>query len=401
MEEKWKNLLDEDQLDAVHRMKNACILCGKVGLGKSRTALAYYEKDYNDIFMTKGVEMPLFVITTAKKRDDGDWAEEAKTCGVPFADKLVVDSWNNIEKYKEVKGAFFIFDEQRVVGSGPWVKAFLKIAKSNRWVLLSATPGDTWKDYIPVFIANGFYKNRSEFTREHFIYSPFTNYPKITGYLSEQKLYRLRDQIIVHLYGEKNVKENVIPIITDYDFRLYRETMKNRWNPWTNLPIDTAGELCYALRRVCNSDPSRLKAVRDILAEHPCVIIFYNFDYELEMLRSFCTENGIIFSEWNGHKHEKIPDGGKWAYLVQYTSGCEGWNCIRTDTMIFFSQNYSYKVIVQASGRISRRNTPYENLYYYHLKSRSSIDLAISRAMLNKKEFNEKGFIQKWQLEKK
>ena len=380
--------LDSYQLDAVSRMKNGCILCGGVGSGKSRTALAYYMKDMND----RHVTIPLYIITTAKKRDSGEWVDECELFGIPFIDDLVVDSWNNISKYVGVSGAFFIFDEQRVVGSGQWVKSFLKIVKVNRWILLSATPGDTWKDYIPVFIANGFYRNRTEFAREHIVYSQFTTFPKIDRYLETQKLMRLRDQILVKMDYEKKTESRHADIWVDYDMVLYKRVMREQWNPWEDQPIDTAGELCYALRRICNADLSRLEALADIFAEHSKAIVFYNFDYELEILRQYCSREGIPYAEWNGHKHEKLPEGEKWAYLVQYTAGAEGWNCITTDTVIFYSQNYSYKVLVQSSGRIDRRNTPYDILYYYHLKSHSGIDLAISRALREKKQFNEQKF---------
>ena len=385
--------LDSYQLDAVDQMKNGCILCGKVGSGKSRTALAYYERDFEQIKKERNLAMPLYIITTAKKRDSGEWQEECEPFGIPFVGEITVDSWNNVTKYDRVTRAFFIFDEQRVVGSGAWVKSFLKIAKGNRWILLSATPGDTWKDYIPVFIANGFYRNRTEFAREHIVYSQFTTFPKIDRYLLEPKLRRLRAEILVNMDYENKAERRHIDIWTDYDMATYRTVMKKQWNPWLSEPIDTAGELCYALRRIVNEDESRISAVLGILIDHPKAIIFYNFDYELIRLRKFCNDYEIAFAEWNGHKHEKIPDGEKWVYLVQYTAGAEGWNCIETDTVIFYSQNYSYKVLVQSAGRIDRRNSPYDILYYYHLKSHAAIDLAIARAVSGKKEFNEKGFV--------
>ena len=385
--------LDPYQLDAVDQMKNGCILCGKVGSGKSRTALAYYERDFEQIKKERNLAMPLYIITTAKKRDSGEWQEECKPFGIPFVGEITVDSWNNVTKYDRVTRAFFIFDEQRVVGSGAWVKSFLKIAKGNRWILLSATPGDTWKDYIPVFIANGFYRNRTEFAREHIVYSQFTTFPKIDRYLLEPKLRRLRAEILVNMDYENKAERRHIDIWTGYDMATYRTVMKKQWNPWLSEPIDTAGELCYALRRIVNEDESRISAVLGILKDHPKAIIFYNFDYELIRLRKFCNDYEIAFAEWNGHKHEKIPDGEKWVYLVQYTAGAEGWNCIETDTVIFYSQNYSYKVLVQSAGRIDRRNSPYDILYYYHLKSHAAIDLAIARAVSGKKEFNEKGFV--------
>ena len=308
---------------------------------------------------------------------------------------MIVDSWNNIKKYKDVHGAFFIFDEQRVVGSGTWVKSFLKITGCNDWILLSATPGDTWSDYIPVFVANGFYRNRTEFLREHAVYSRFAKFPKIEKYISTGKLLKYRNSLLVDMDFKRETKSMHRNIAVNYDKLLYREVNKSRFDPYLNEPIQNAGGLCYVLRKVVNSDVSRGNSVLQLLEDHPKAIIFYNFDYELEILRCLAYSDGTEIAEWNGHKHEPIPDSDKWVYLVQYTAGNEGWNCITTDTIIFYSQNYSYKVMVQAAGRIDRMNTPFKELYYYHLMSGASIDLAISVALKKKKKFNERDYV-KW-----
>lgn len=373
------------QEDAVKRMKCGCILCGGVGSGKSRTAIAYYHRNCKD--------KKLYIITTARKRDTLEW--EGELCSAGLKDvRVVIDSWNNIAKWRDITGAFFIFDEQRVVGSGVWVKSFLKIAKNNHWILLSATPGDTWSDYIPVFIANGFYKNKSEFTREHIVYSRFTKYPKIDKYLNTGRLIRLRNSILVDMDFKRETVSHHEDVYVTYDMVKYKEITRERWDPWNDEPIINAAGYCYALRRLVNSDESRALAVMQLMDKHPKAIIFYNFDYELEILKNIFKYfyHGVDVAEWNGHKHQDVPESDSWAYLVQYTAGAEGWNCIKTDTIIFYSQNYSYKVMVQSSGRIDRLNTPYSDLYYYHLKSRSGIDLAISKALKNKKKFNEGKF---------
>ena len=402
------------QIDAIERLNNGYILNGGVGSGKSLTALGYYYMmNGGSIEFLKGGnyrKMPnpqdLYIITTAMKRDTLEWEKElipfllsTKQCdGDLYSNKVVVDSWNNIKKYVDAQNAFFIFDEQRVCGSGAWVKSFLKIAKCNAWILLSASPGDTWTDYIPVFVANGFYRNRSEFIREHVIYSRFTKYPKIDRYVNTGRLIRLRNKILVDMDFHRDTVAHHEDVYVQYDISLYRSVGRTRWNPYTNEPLTNAAELCYLWRKIVNSDESRQIAVLDIVADHPRVIIFYNFDYELDILKSIeYINNGdcLDVAEWNGHKHQPIPDSNKWVYLVQYTAGCEGWNSIKTDTIIFYSQNYSYKVMLQASGRIDRLNTPYKDLYYYHLKSRSGIDLAISKALGQKKKFNEGKFV-KW-----
>ena len=382
-------------------MFNGCILNGGVGSGKSRTGLYYYFTKQGGTVQPKYSPMKnpkdLYIITTAMKRDKLEWEGELANFlmstdpkkNAIHGNKIVIDSWNNIKKYADIKGSFFIFDEDRVTGNGVWVKTFLKIAKSNEWIILSATPGDTWSDYIPVFIANGFYKNKTEFIREHVIYSRFSKYPKIDRYVGIGRLMRLRDKILINMDFTRHTVPHHEDIYCEYDIPMYREAMRTRWDQFKNEPMQQASSLCYVLRRIVNTDISRQTRLIEIFENHPKMIVFYNFDYELDILKGLYYGDGVEIAEWNGHKHQEIPKGDSWVYLVQYTAGAEGWNSIRTDTIVFYSQNYSYKIMQQASGRIDRLNTPYRDLYYYHFKSRSSIDLAISRALKEKKKFNE------------
>ena len=398
--------LEDYQLDAISHLQTGSILCGGVGSGKSRTALAYY-------FMQEGGEvMPtylpmrakprdLYIITTARKRDTLEWEGELAPFLLSihpeqnqfYGNTVVVDSWNNIKKYVNVEDAFFIFDEQRVVGYGAWTKAFLKIAEKNDWILLSATPGDTWTDYIPVFIANGFYRNKSEFNREHVVFSRYTKFPKVEKYLNTGRLIRLRDRILVDMDFKRKTVSHHEDIYVRFDVSKYKEAIKNRWDPYKQEPIQQASGLCYVLRRIVNEDVSRQVALLELYEKHPKMIIFYNFDYELDILKGVYYGENVEIAEWNGHKHQPVPKNSRWVYLVQYTAGAEGWNCITTDTIVFYSQNYSYKILEQARGRIDRMNTPYTDLYYYHLKSRSGIDLAISKALQQKKKFNERKWV--------
>ena len=400
-----KPFLYDYQMDAVKKMHNGCILNGGVGSGKSRTSLYYYFKEQGgsidpDYKPMKVPAKDLYIITTARKRDTLEWEGELTHFLMStdeeqykrYGNHIYVDSWNNIKKYQNVYSSFFIFDEQRLVGSGAWVKAFYKIARRNRWILLSATPGDCWSDYIPVFVANGFYKNKTEFIAEHVVYSRFTKYPKIEKYINVQPLIEYKNRILINMDFKRDTVQHHDNIFVNYDKNLYTLTTKNRWDPFKDEPIQQASSLCYILRKIVNDDPDRIVKVCEILEKCKKAIIFYNFDYELEALLNIQMP-GYEVKQWNGHKHEPLPSGERWMYLVQYSAGAEGWNCIYCDTIIFYSQNYSYKIMEQASGRIDRLNTPYKDLYYYHLKSKSGIDLAISRALSQKKNFNESNYI--------
>lgn len=390
------------QQEALKKLKNGSVLCGGVGSGKSRTALAYFMQQigarYWEDYVHAVLPKDLYIITTARKRDTLEWDKECSVfclsrnteCSLDGI-QVTIDSWNNIGKYSAIEDAFFIFDEQRVVGSGAWVKAFLNITKKNEWILLSATPGDTWIDYCPLFIANGFYKNKTDFCTRHVVYNRYSKFPKIDRYVETGRLIKLRKSILVGMPYPKEAKKHRINILTDYDKDL-EEMVEKRWNPFMSEPIQDVSGYCHLSRRITNSNLSRLDAVKDILFKKRKIIVFYNFDYELHILRSLGSIDGLVVAEWNGHNHEPVPDNNFWVYLVQYTAGAEGWNCVATDTIVFYSLNYSYKVMLQATGRIDRLNTPFKDLYYYVLNSNSQIDRAINKCLSNKKSFNESSF---------
>lgn len=405
--------LDEGQQKALKKLRNGNILCGGVGSGKSRTGLAYYfckvcggridgkdhglERDQVPMLWPKD----LYIITTAKKRDKLEWEDEMASFLLSsdpqrsyYGDKIrvTVDSWNNIQKYVNVTDSFFLFDEQRVVGYGAWSKAFIKIAKANQWIFLTATPGDCWMDYLSIFIANGFFRNKRDFETRHVIYNRYSKYPQVDRYVDDILLQRMRDSILVNIEYEKPTERHHESILVSYDREAYRTLMRDRWNIEENRPVESISELSYLLRKIVNADPSRIEQTVWIANEHPRLIVFYNFDYELDILRNANWAKGTVVTEWNGHKHLDIPDSDRWVYLVQYAAGAEGWNCISTDSMLFYSPSYSYKMTEQAMGRIDRRNTPFRDLYYYSFKTYAPIDVAIARALKRKKNFNESIF---------
>ncbi len=382
----WKS-----QEEALEKLRNGKILAGGVGSGKSRVAVAYWDRK------TECDEV--VVITTAMKRDSKEWGKDFAALGL-YSEKdqkrITVDSWERIKNYTDVKDKFFIFDEQRVVGNGVWVKSFLKITQNNEWILLSATPGDTWMDYIPVFVANGFYRNRTEFVRQHVVFNRFVRYPKVERYLGEKLLEQHRRNVLVYMDTPRDTVRNIGLITTKYDKELYEKGTKERFNYFKNEPMRNAAELCYFQRRVVNDSDQRYEMLVNMIQTmgYRRVIIFYSFNYELERLRGLKEDLGVPVYERNGHRHDDFDDNnGDWVYLVQYSSGSEAWNCITTNVMFFYSRTYSWKVREQAMGRIDRANTPFKKLTYYEMSSDSSIDKAIDRAIKNKMIFNEEAYV--------
>ena len=399
-----------EQIQAVRQLQNGSILAGGVGSGKTLTSLAWYLTSVcNAASFEKGGSLAkkkikgsptLYVITTAKKRDSLEWEEEAARLGLSTdpacsftGSSIVVDSWNNIGKYSDREHAVFFFDEQRASGSGRWVKEFLKITRKNTWLLLSATPGDVWMDYLPVFMAHGFFRTRTEFMEDHVIFDRFAKYPKVKRYIGEAKLQRLRRSILVEMPVERHTTRERETVYCDYDRDLYKWVVKNRMDPWTEEPLRDAGGVCRILRKVVSDNDWRSEQAKRILSSNERVIVFYNYNYELDRILAVAESLGLPTAQWNGHRHDDIPAEPRWVYICQYTSAAEGWNCTSTDTVLFWSLNYSWRVTEQCEGRIDRLNTPYSRLRYYFLESHSSIDEAVRRSLSSKKVFNERAFV--------
>lgn len=399
-----------EQIQAVRQLQNGSILAGGVGSGKTLTSLAWYLTSVcNAASFKKGGSLAkkkvkgsptLYVITTAKKRDSLEWEEEAARLGLSTdpacsftGSSIVVDSWNNIGKYSDREHAVFFFDEQRASGSGRWVKEFLKITRKNTWLLLSATPGDVWMDYLPVFMAHGFFRTRTEFMEDHVIFDRFAKYPKVKRYIGEAKLQRLRRSILVEMPVERHTTRERETVYCDYDRELYKWVVKNRMDPWTEEPLRDAGGVCRILRKVVSDNDWRSEQAKCILSSNERVIVFYNYNYELDRILAVAESLGVPTAQWNGYRHDAIPAEPRWIYICQYTSAAEGWNCTSTDTVLFWSLNYSWRVTEQCEGRIDRLNTPYSRLKYYFLESDSSIDKAVRRSLSSKKVFNERAFV--------
>lgn len=380
--------LYDHQLEVIPKLSSGKVLYGVVGSGKSAAILGYYveQEEYRDIY----------VITTARKRDEGDWQDEAARFGIgtdiSAYGKLTVDSWNNVGKYTDIKDAFFVLDEQRLVGSGAWVKAFYKIvANGNHWILLSATPGDSWIDYAPVFIANGYFKNKRDFLMKHVVFKPYMKFPVIDFYFNEEKLEEYRNEVLVEMTYRFKDKRVLNWWDVGHDAAAFKRVHKDRWNIYEDRPITDVAEMYRLMRQVVNTDPSRMEALLELHKMHPRLIVFYNWNYELEILRELYQTHNVF--EYNGHRKHMLGEFehlDEWIYLVQYTAGAEAWNCISTDAMVMWSLNYSFKIFEQVQGRIDRMNTPFERLYYYVFVSNSWIDQQIKKALVKKETFNEK-----------
>ena len=206
---------------------------------------------------------------------------------------------------------------------------------------------------------------------------------------------RNRRQILVPMVYKKVTERKRQLIYSEYNTDNYHKIMKERWNIFEDKPIENASELLQIIRKTVATDPDRKLNAKIMMDAHDRLIIFYNYNYERDVLIEIAEELGKEYFEWNGHAHEDIPDQEQWLYFVQYTAGAEGWNCISTNVIMFYSVNYSFRYMEQAEGRIDRINTPYNVLEYYYLTSHSQIEKDILSTVNRKKNFNASAWVER------
>ena len=376
------------QEEAIQKLHSGSVLYGATGSGKSLTGLAYYMRCWS--------HLDLYIITTSKKRNAGEWEEEIAKLGCP--PPKAIDSWNRLKNYRMVSDAFFLFDEHKVGGHGKWAQSMITIAKKNKWILLTATPGDVWDDYASIFIANEFVKNKTTWNEDFCIFDRISKYPKIIGYQREDVLKNMRDAVLVPMeyQSEKVPIPYVIPYKVDHEEEAYvLARRKSLRHPEMRAFRNTSAMFAY-MRMNLPDKESKIQALADVLKKEPKAIIFYNFTPEKYEIENAARQVNIPFFQYNGQIKDNVPDGDTWVYAVQYTAGAEAWNCITCRTVIFYSMNYSYKVMTQAKGRIDRCNSPFDELHYYYFISPDfEIDQEILNALTRKEKFNEEALANK------
>ena len=197
------------------------------------------------------------------------------------------------------------------------------------------------------------------------------------------------------MHFERKTKRHRQFIPSNYDTNLYEKVMRDRWNVFEDKPIENGSEFLQLLRKIVAMDEDRIFNAKFLMDIHDRLIIFYNYNYERDVLIQIAKDLGKQYWEWNGHAHQEVPNKEKWLYIVQYTAGAEGWNCISTNVILFYSMNYSFKIVEQAEGRIDRLNTSYNDLEYYFLTSESQIEKDIFKAVQTKQKFNESAWLKR------
>lgn len=384
------------QQDAVEALLNGKhIVVASCGVGKGFISLEW----------ARGTKKSnVLVITQASKVKSNDFVEEAKLLDEKWYNSqssFTVVSWNSLAKWlKEHQSENFadyaiIADEiQRIknysTGMG---KSFLKIASHTKcWAGFTATPGESWIQMMPYFVACGFVKHKTDFTNKFCVTQSFKGYIEIIGYNHEEVLNKWWSGITY--FPDTKEMEKQLPSETHkvVHFKAptgYAKVLKTKTRLDTDEFIDTSMAMCHYLRQLCCSK-EKVEWLKEFVEslDTSCVV-FYTYIEEGEKIKE--ALKGVKIWEINGKKHD-IPTadtiGKHDVVLAQWESGSASLNLQFMNYWVSFSPCYSLTTSCQSRGRIKRIGQT-KPMFYYYLKTDHTIENDIYKALKEKRDFSE------------
>lgn len=393
--------------------KRRCAFYHDMGLGKTFTGA---EKLMSDRRWKRA-------LVVCQKSKVADWVDHFEAhYDMPVVDLTKQDVCRDVEavmvvnydliwrrqQLMELDDLALMFDESSLLqnATSKRTKAAMKLAgKADTLVLLSGTPVDGkyerlwtqlrmlgwdideklfWRQYV-----------ESETTmREGF---PIT---KVTGYKNEERLVRkmkelgcdfLKTDDVIDLPDQRFIRIDV-PMS-----KYYREFAKT--NVITAFGRDFVGDTVFgdltAKRQLAAAySPAKLEAFGDLLdGTSKRLVVFYNFDVELEGLTAELEKRYRSYGVLNGKAHDLSPffDTDDGVALIQYQSGAMGVNMQQADTCVYFSPPLASSLFEQSKKRIHRVGQD-KPCTYYELVSKGTVEEKIYDTLAMRRDYTEKLF---------
>lgn len=146
-----------------------------------------------------------------------------------------------------------------------------------------------------------------------------------------------------------------------------------------------------ASRQLCNSKDKQQAFIDLINSINDRVVVFYNFDSELDTLKTLVKDRPI--AEVNGHTNtEQIyHDNDNCVLFVQYQAGARGLNLQDGNKIIYYSLTLSSDLFEQSKKRIHRIGTKYP-CFYWILQTKDSVEESIYKSLNRQEDYNEELF---------
>lgn len=395
-------MLYEYQKKVIDKADSSWLFALGTGTGKTILSIHHYLKHYNG--------ESLLIIAPAQKVLEGGWDREVQRVANFYNIQIQYDVMSYgvlAKKWNLYKGWFVIFDECHYVKNptSQRGKAALNLTRiSTNFSLLSATPSSNgWADTINYMLMFNFYRNKTQFIKEHAIHeTKFFGQKQIkviADWKDQDKLKMLYQSISTKL--SKDDCLDLPPLIfEDVYFKVSKEyeiIRKKRVLETENGPIayDTVMKLQHGLRFYANQKDKL--SYTEMLAEstNENIVIFYYYQQEKDDLVKVLAKNKKIY-EVSG-KVNHLPSRDQWdelkntVTLVQYQAGAAGIELQYCNLVIFYTPTFSFQDYDQALGR-AYRNGQTKKVTVYRYITKKSVEEHVYRSLAEKKDFTESLF---------
>lgn len=373
------------------------------GTGKTIIALHHYIK--------YSYPLDLIIIAPAVKVKEGGWDREIKfvfnELGLEMP-KYEVVSYSKLKKYVAKKG-HYIFDECHYIKNSTSLRG--KISKelvkkyATCFSLLSATPASKWEEWCNYFILWGICKNKTEFYKRYVVMGRqrygSIEFNTVVGYQNTELLKEHIKRRTSKKYTVNDMVEMPDLIEQYIEFKCSSEykKIKNDRIMESNgsiIKLDTISKLYSTLRQQANIT-DKLEYLEYIINsnEEDNVLIFYNFNYEKDMIINYLKSkkikvdyiiNGVTKNYPIKENFELINNT---VTLVQIQAGGTGIELTYINKVVYFSPTYSYQDYIQSIGR-AYRNGQENKVLVYKFKVLNSIETDIWECLERKEDFNER-----------
>lgn len=283
-------------------------------------------------------------------------------------------------------------------------KFILKLKPSNV-ILLSGTPtGGKYEELYSQCKLLGWKINKKAFWDTYVVTRKMDingfSIPIVVGYKNVDRLKaKLREYGAVFMKTEEvlDLPEQLDNVIKVESTKEYKKFVKNRLIKIDGKELvgDTSlTKLLYQRQLASQYNSNKTTMLRDLLeSTNDRVIVFYNFNEELEKIEDMCIRMERPVSVVNGQRkdlkcYEKDQDS---VTLIQYQAGAMGLNLQKANKIIYFSLPLSSELFEQSKKRIHRIGQK-NSCFYYYLITERSIEEKIYEVLGQRRDFTNKLF---------
>lgn len=291
-------------------------------------------------------------------------------------------------------------------------KFILKKLQPKNVILLSGTPtGGKYERLWSQLHLLGWNIKKKTFYNQYvdYHYEDNEGFPLmiIDGYKNEERLKRKMRQHGCHFLKTDEVFDlpeqihQTIGVQTTKDYRIFRKDcivntlVGDDYSEYIELIGDTTLTKMLYERQLCGQyNPAKLEAFRDLVeSTNDRLIVFYNFNDELEKLSRIAWENHRPVAVVNGKQkdllpYENAPDS---ITFIQYQAGAMGLNLQKANKIVYFTPPLSSELFEQSKKRIHRIGQE-KTCFYYYLTCKGSIEEKIYRTLAMRRDYTDKLF---------